>query len=190
LPQGLNTGQVPIYGGYITLNCTESTAPDESCFDLSIPYTGIAAELYGIEVLSSVDLLSVDSDENFIGDAEEGHTFNFTYTNGNITGDEFPAFNVNYVLNTQRNIFDLVNHDTKEAVIAGDYDGTGLGTGNYWSWDGTNGNNKFIPAGNYFWRVRALQMEGDWNAAQDYVELNTSHFKIAYAGNSTGIPSS
>lgn len=189
-PQGLDTSQVPIYGGYITFNCTDpSAAPAEACYDLSIPYTGVAGELYGVDVLSDLELIAVDSDGNTIDTVDEGYTFNVTYTNGNISADEFPGFQFNDVFTTQRNIFDLVDHDTGAVILPGDYDGSGIGSANSWSWDGTNGNGTFLPAGKYYWNVRALQLEGAWNEEKEYVSLNTSRFGIAYTSNSTGLPS-
>jgi hypothetical protein len=196
LPQNVDTSRLPIYGGYITLNSTNSEAPDEARFDYSIPYTGVAGELYDISVLDEIVAEAILSDDSTsLGPVEEGHVFNLTYTNGTITGDAYPGFFYNAVISSQRYIFEVVDYSSNETVVSDEF--VGNATPNPYVWNGTpyvgpgvTDKREFLPAGKYFLRATGLRMEGQWNTVGDYVVRETDWFEIRYNGNSTGLPSS
>lgn len=184
-PANLENARVPFFGGYITLNCSASS-PATACFDLSLPYAGVAESLYDVDVLPPIALEIISNDEeSSLGPAAEGTVFNFTYTKGNITARVWPGFSWSTPLPAQQYIFDLVKYPSDETFLTDER----WYLISPWYWDATNANNKFVPAGQYYWRARALRLGGQIGLESDYIVRTTGHFAIRYETSSTGLPS-
>ncbi|KAL7936147.1 peptidase S8/S53 domain-containing protein [Trichoderma chlorosporum] len=195
LPQGLNASNLPVYGGYITLNGSNGET-------LAIPYLGVAGSLSGAQ--------SIDPDYSFIyhtnGRFAEAAPNNDTWTipyptvggtqPAPLSSTDYPALGIELDSGVPLLRADIIPLGSTPAnttkVLGVDVAGSIIGYPAQWvnikinqvAFNGVTQEGKILPEGNYAVLLRALKIFGDASNPDDYVTKQTQSFNIKYASTS------
>ncbi|KAM0256811.1 hypothetical protein ACHAQJ_004763 [Trichoderma viride] len=189
-PQGLNATNLPVYGGYITLNGTNGE-------NLAIPYLGVAGSL--------ANAPGIDPDYSFIyhtsGRFPEAAPDNDTWTIPYPTvgsqpsisaAIDWPALGIEAdsgIPLLRADIIPLGNTPANTTKVLGvDIAGSLFGYPVQWlnilinsaPFNGVTQEGTILPEGNYAILLRALKIFGDVNNPDDYVTKQTQSFNIKY----------
>ncbi|TLS24939.1 hypothetical protein PpBr36_08876 [Pyricularia pennisetigena] len=186
LPDGTS-----FFGGYVTIN---ATAQGKAADHVRIPYTGFGHGLVSLPAINK-DLAyggATTSDGKMTRDGD-GRVFVCEYNQTASVPCTFdglyPGVQAALVTGASRNMtISLVDHKTGAAALPNDVNlgsSAAWGKSSYWYWDGTDSNRSFVPAGDYFWRVKVLRLNGRLDADQDYDVLDTVWWTLKYTANST-----
>ncbi|TLD03478.1 uncharacterized protein PgNI_11866 [Pyricularia grisea] len=192
LPDG-----VSFFGGYIAINATGN---GKQVDHLTLPYTGFGGNLVDLPMLNknteSTYSGSYNLNTGIVKPDEAGRVYTCDYQPTadapcNFADGLFPGMWATLVTGASRNMtISLINHKTGSTALLNDWDmdSSGMwGKANYWYWDGSDLNTTYVPAGDYFWRVKVLRLNGDVADAKawDSLDLDTSYFTLKYTANST-----
>lgn len=194
----------PLYGGWISLASSD-------VHHLSVPFGGIACKIKDIPILNgNLTHLSVSTREGVetarfwnrqLAPVEEGRVFTlsrdkppFVMSNPDrerFASESLPVVQVQLNMDTRSIRTELVSVGGNISVeLFGREVGTRIGGWGrvetvHWIWDGRLPNGSFAEAGDYFIRIRALRLFGDYNMEMDWKdEVSSSEFKVAYESNS------
>ncbi|KAH8694068.1 putative subtilisin [Talaromyces proteolyticus] len=197
-PTDLNASRIPVYGGYITLNGTNSES-------LSLPYLGVASNLKDANIFDTVDNGVYLSRYFNVSGIPDG--FAFTLPPQNSTDEEktkydFPVPVAIQSFGSRVLRVDLVPTQSNSTIkttkvlgvdIAGSIDpfpayDTGRGAWHSF-WYGQFSDGTFAQPGDYYLLLRALKIFGDENSPDDYESVETVSFSLKYgSSNATAAP--
>ncbi|KAL0781744.1 hypothetical protein CaCOL14_003079 [Colletotrichum acutatum] len=183
------------FGGFIEIVSSASEANT-----LTVPYTGFGARLVDIPMINpnASHLVKVDPDTNIDTEVAPDTLFTCLF-NGTIPKPAwpvscdlgFPGFRKVFVTASREYTYDLVSADTGEDVLTGTFRGGAenwAAPSSWWVWDGSEEDRKYVPPGAYFWRVRALRLNGDVGKMGDWDVWDSGRWRLAYDGRSIGLP--
>ncbi|KAI7914230.1 hypothetical protein M9X92_009095 [Pyricularia oryzae] len=188
LPDG-----VSYFGGYVAINATGAGSPAEH---LTIPYTGFGGNLTSLPAINRDKTYGgpIDLKTNKVTRADAGRVYTCAY---NATASSpctfadglYPALFATLMTGASRNMtIDLVDRKTGVAVLPDDMSigsSDTYGLSNYWYWDGSDKNRTYVPAGDYFWRIKMLRLNGHIGEANAWDDVDLSWFTLKYTANST-----
>ncbi|KAK6853971.1 serine endopeptidase [Apiospora arundinis] len=190
--------RVSYFGGYVTINVVSSNST------LSLPYTGFGGDLASLPMINRDQTYAAAYDaakQSFADDrVSAGRVFECQYRGAGASPPcTFPAdglspgLTLNLVTQTRNLTIDLVDKKSGKPVVPGGvytsgsnnpWDGSG-----YQSWNGTDGNRTFVPAGEYAWKVTTLRLNADSGVFEkDWDVWESESWVLRYAANSTGLP--
>ncbi|KAK1482412.1 serine endopeptidase [Colletotrichum tamarilloi] len=183
------------FGGYIEIVSSASEANT-----LTVPYTGFGTPLVDIPMINpnASHLVKVNTDTQVDTEVPPDTLFTCLF-NGTIPKPAwpvtcdlgFPGFRKVFVTASREYTYDLVSAETGEDVLAGTFRGSAgnwASPSSWWVWDGSEEDRKYVPPGSYFWRVRALRLNGDAGRAGDWDVWESGRWRLAYDGRSVGLP--
>ncbi|KAK1532448.1 serine endopeptidase [Colletotrichum costaricense] len=183
------------FGGYIEIVSSASEANT-----LTVPYTGFGTPLVDIPMINpnASHLVKVNTDTQVDTEVPPDTLFTCLF-NGTIPKPAwpvtcdlgFPGFRKVFVTASREYTYDLVSAETGEDVLAGTFRGSAgnwAAPSSWWVWDGSEEDRKYVPPGSYFWRVRALRLNGDAGRAGDWDVWESGRWRLAYDGRSVGLP--
>ncbi|TLD29226.1 hypothetical protein PspLS_04048 [Pyricularia sp. CBS 133598] len=187
LPDG-----VSYFGGYVAINATGKGGPADH---LTIPYTGFGGNLvsipainkdqtYGGPINLTINTVTREGDGRvYTCDYNQTASTPCTYADG-----LYPALWATVLTGASRNMtISLIDHKTGAAVLPNDMaigSWVTWGLSNYWYWDGSDLNRTFVPAGDYFWRVSVLRLNGDVADAKAWDIVDLAWWTLKYTANS------
>ncbi|KAK2771041.1 subtilisin-like serine protease pr1c [Colletotrichum kahawae] len=193
LPDAAKRGT--FFGGYIHIQSSAAAATN-----LTIPYTGFGTPLVDLPMVNpnASYLVSVDPATNIDSRVEPGTTFECFY-NGSIPKPDwpasckpgFPGFRNTFVTQSRIYSYDLVDATTGDAILPRTFVGTAeryTEPSAWWVWDGSEEDRKYIPPGQYLWRVRALRLSGDDGNEKHWDVWESGNWTLGYAPDSIGLP--
>lgn len=197
-PAGLTASRLPVYGGYVAINGSDSSS-------LSLPYVGVAGSLHSVKVLGASDASISNSNDGANTPVPANTTF--TLPPPGKAGDPayanlggLPELNFQLAFGTALLRFDIIpvefcagNKTVKDVLgvkTIGALPGSPLeyeprGTA-FRRWDGRLDDGTYAPAGTYKIIVRALRVYGDRAKATEYDAATTQTFRIRYISGGPG----
>ncbi|KAL7783258.1 peptidase S8/S53 domain-containing protein [Trichoderma ceciliae] len=190
LPQGLNASNLPVYGGYITLNGNNGE-------NLVIPYLGVAGSLANGPHIDPNWGFIFHTSGRFPQAAPDNDTWTIPYpklgSQPSIPSSiDWPALGVEVdagVPLLRADIIPLGNTPANTKKVLGvDIAGSLFGYPDQWldtrinqiPFNGVTQEGTIVPEGNYAILIRALKIFGDVNNPDDYVVKQTQSFNIQY----------
>jgi hypothetical protein len=190
LPQGLTAANLPVYGGYITLNGTNGE-------NLVIPYLGVAGSLGNAPKIDPNYSFIYHTTGRFPEAAPDNDTWTIPYpTVGSqpsiSAAIDWPALGIepdSGVPLFRADIIPLGNTPANTTKVLGvDIAGSLYGYPIPWlntlikqvPFNGVTQEGTILPEGNYAILLRALNIFGDVNNPDDYVTKQTQSFNIKY----------
>lgn len=190
LPQGLTQANLPVYGGYITLNGTNGES-------LVLPYLGVYGSLSSLQGVTSSNGYLYHSTGHYWQSAPNNDTWTIPYPSvgsqpPKSTAIDFPAL---YILVStgvpliRADIIPLGNTSANTTKVLGvDTAGSFPGFPLQWvfstiyqiPFNGVTQEGIILPEGNYAVLLRALRIFGDANNSDDYYTVQTQSFNIKY----------
>ncbi|KAM0450192.1 hypothetical protein ACHAO4_006612 [Trichoderma viride] len=190
LPQGLSKANLPVYGGYITLNGTNGES-------LVLPYLGVFGSLSSLQGITSSNGYIYHSTGHYWQAAPSNDTWTIPYPSvgsqpPNSAATDFPSL---YILVTtgvpliRADIIPLGNTPANTTKVLGvDTVGSFPGFPVQWvfsniyqtPFNGVTQEGVILPEGNYAVLLRALKIFGDANNSDDYYTVQTQSFNIKY----------
>ncbi|KAL7950686.1 peptidase S8/S53 domain-containing protein [Trichoderma barbatum] len=191
LPQGLNASNIPVYGGYITLNGSNGES-------LVIPYLGVAGSLSNARNIDPSYSFIFHTSGRFPQAAPDNDTWTIPYpTLGSqppaSPSIDYPALGIlvdSGVPLLRADIIPLGSTPAKTKKVLGvEIAGSLFGYPVQWLntninqavFNGVTQEGTILPEGNYAVLLRALKIFGDVNNPDDYVTKQTQSFNVKYA---------
>lgn len=183
------------FGGYITI-----TPSGPSAINLTLPYTGFATPLAAIPMINPTasHLVAVDPATNVDTRVEPGSVFTCLY-NASIPlpgwpvdcDPGWPGFKRVFLTQSRNYTYDLVDAGTGDTILPSTFassEGEYFSPSTWWVWNGSEEGRKFVPPGSYFWRLRALRLNGDAGREGHWDTWESGNWTLAYSPDSIGLP--
>ncbi|KAF6819482.1 subtilisin-like serine protease pr1c [Colletotrichum plurivorum] len=183
------------FGGYISIT------PSTPSANLTLPYTGFATPLTSVPMINpeSSYLVTVDPATNIDTRLEPDAVVTCLY-NASIPLPDWPVdcepgwpgFRRLFVTQSRNFTYDLVDAATGEDILPSTFASNPneyFSPSTWWVWNGSEEDRKFIPAGSYFWRLRALRLNGDAGREAHWDTWESGNWTLAYSPESVGLPS-
>lgn len=182
-PADIDSGRLPVWSGWLTINGTDGAA-------LTMPYMGVSGSMKGNAVIDTTGTwLGTSSDTTYAAVAA-GQAFTLPAAGSNATAD-LPMLVVSmrlgsrlvdgYVLSAADDSvvatmtgFPLLNQPRRRLV-------DDIGVDLYPTWDGSLDDGSYAPAGSYKFLVKALRVFGDESVEADWDVVETDEFSITYS---------
>ncbi|KAF6803672.1 subtilisin-like serine protease pr1c [Colletotrichum sojae] len=184
------------FGGYIS-----TITPSTPSANLTLPYTGFATPLTSIPMINpeSSYLVTVDPATNRDTRLEPDGVVTCLY-NASIPLPDWPVdcepgwpgFRRLFVTQSRNFTYDLVSAATGEDILPSTFASNPdeyFSPSTWWVWNGSEEDRKFIPPGSYFWRLRALRLNGDAGREEHWDTWESGNWTLAYSPDSIGLPS-
>ncbi|KAK4078596.1 uncharacterized protein Triagg1_2927 [Trichoderma aggressivum f. europaeum] len=192
LPQGLTAANLPIYGGYITLNGSTGE-------HLVIPYLGVAGSLANTQSIDPYYSFIYHTSGRFPQAAPDNDTWTIPYPTlgsqpsaSSSSSVDYPALGIEAdsgIPLMRADIIPLGGTPAKITKVLGvDVAGSLFGYPVQWlntnihqvAFNGITQEGTILPEGNYAVLLRALKIFGDASNPDDYVTKQTQSFNIKY----------
>ncbi|TDZ16298.1 Minor extracellular protease vpr [Colletotrichum orbiculare MAFF 240422] len=182
------------FGGYISIQSSASEAGK-----LSVPYTGFGTRLVDVPMINpNQSYLITLSDSGEDTRLDPGTVVECLY-NATIPKPEgpvsctpgLPGFRKTFLTQSRNYTFDLVDAKSTKDILPGVYQGTSSSNdepSSLWAWNGAEEDRKFIPPGQYSWRVTALRLNGNADDPKHWDTWLSETWTLAYSSDSIGLP--